>query len=111
MKSRDVGNLNSFLALQSGHCPSCILSFDLVEQGPLWLLLWLTNILTYFKTYSHKTRLHIGQLVKDTSAKLKQASDIDHHAEVNVSLNLYLVFYCICMCRAVCLFGPRLSIL
>ncbi|WVZ23819.1 hypothetical protein V8G54_002363 [Vigna mungo] len=31
----------------------------------------------------HKTRLHIGQLVKDTSAKLKQASDIDHHAEVN----------------------------
>ncbi|XP_040866260.1 syntaxin-22 isoform X1 [Glycine max] len=33
----------------------------------------------------HKTRLHIGQLVKDTSAKLKQASDIDHHAEVNAS--------------------------
>ncbi|KAK7250641.1 hypothetical protein RIF29_33192 [Crotalaria pallida] len=33
----------------------------------------------------HKTRLHIGQLVKDTSAKLKQASDIDHHAEVNGS--------------------------
>lgn len=33
----------------------------------------------------HKTRLHIGQLVKDTSAKLKQASEIDHHAEVNVS--------------------------
>ena len=32
----------------------------------------------------HKTRLHIGQLVKDTSAKLKQASEIDHHAEVNV---------------------------
>ncbi|KAB1221526.1 Syntaxin-22 [Morella rubra] len=34
----------------------------------------------------HKTRLHIGQLVKDTSAKLKQASEIDHHAEVNVSM-------------------------
>ncbi|GMY29699.1 syntaxin-22-like [Fagus crenata] len=33
----------------------------------------------------HKTRLHIGQLVKDTSAKLKQASEIDHHAEVNAS--------------------------
>lgn len=33
----------------------------------------------------HKTRLHIGQLVKDTSAKLKQASDIDHHVEVNAS--------------------------
>ncbi|KAK3429220.1 hypothetical protein EUGRSUZ_E00637 [Eucalyptus grandis] len=28
----------------------------------------------------HKTRLHIGQLVKDTSAKLKQASETDHHA-------------------------------
>ncbi|XAR73200.1 hypothetical protein NMG60_11007097 [Bertholletia excelsa] len=26
----------------------------------------------------HKTRLHIGQLVKDTSAKLKQASENDH---------------------------------
>ncbi|XP_022923822.1 syntaxin-22 isoform X1 [Cucurbita moschata] len=33
----------------------------------------------------HKTRLHIGQLVKDTSAKLKQASEIDHHAGVNAS--------------------------
>ncbi|MCH91146.1 syntaxin-22-like, partial [Trifolium medium] len=33
----------------------------------------------------HKTRQHIGQLVKDTSAKLKQASDIDHHAGVNAS--------------------------
>ncbi|KAL0393388.1 UNVERIFIED_CONTAM: syntaxin [Sesamum latifolium] len=31
----------------------------------------------------HKTRLHIGQLVKDTSAKLKQASEIDHHVEVS----------------------------
>ncbi|KAF7829200.1 syntaxin-22 [Senna tora] len=36
----------------------------------------------------HKTRLHIGQLVKDTSAKLKQASELDHHVEVNVSLDL-----------------------
>lgn len=33
----------------------------------------------------HKTRLHIGQLVKDTSAKLKQASETDH--EANVSAN------------------------
>ncbi|PRQ60718.1 hypothetical protein RchiOBHm_Chr1g0384351 [Rosa chinensis] len=32
----------------------------------------------------HKTRTHIGQLVKDISAKLKQASDTDHHAEVSV---------------------------
>ncbi|KAK3026683.1 hypothetical protein RJ639_041530 [Escallonia herrerae] len=33
----------------------------------------------------HKTRLFIGQLVKDTSAKLKQASETDHHAEVSAS--------------------------
>ncbi|KAI7739790.1 hypothetical protein M8C21_018226 [Ambrosia artemisiifolia] len=33
----------------------------------------------------HKTRLHIGQLVKDTSEKLKKASETDHHADVSVS--------------------------
>uniref|UniRef100_A0A803L647 t-SNARE coiled-coil homology domain-containing protein n=1 Tax=Chenopodium quinoa TaxID=63459 RepID=A0A803L647_CHEQI len=33
----------------------------------------------------HKTRLHIGQLVKDTSAKLKQASETDHDS--NISAN------------------------
>ncbi|PWA76040.1 syntaxin of plants 23 (chloroplast) [Artemisia annua] len=33
----------------------------------------------------HKTRLHIGQLVKDTSDKLKQASETDHHADVSAS--------------------------
>ncbi|XP_052210019.1 syntaxin-22-like isoform X1 [Diospyros lotus] len=33
----------------------------------------------------HKTRLHIGQLVKDTSAKLKQASETDHHVEVSAN--------------------------
>ncbi|XP_077253961.1 syntaxin-22-like [Tasmannia lanceolata] len=33
----------------------------------------------------HKTRLHIGQLVKDTSTKLKQASDADQHTEVSAS--------------------------
>ncbi|KAG0488316.1 hypothetical protein HPP92_006891 [Vanilla planifolia] len=33
----------------------------------------------------HKTRLHIGELVKDTSAKLKQASEKDHRAEVSAS--------------------------
>ncbi|PKU63839.1 syntaxin-22 [Dendrobium catenatum] len=33
----------------------------------------------------HKTRLHIGQLVKDTSAKLKEASETNHHAEVSQS--------------------------
>lgn len=34
----------------------------------------------------HKTRLHIGQLVKDTSEKLKQASEADRQFEVSVSL-------------------------
>ncbi|CAH8355876.1 unnamed protein product [Eruca vesicaria subsp. sativa] len=33
----------------------------------------------------HKTRLHIGQLVKDTSAKLKEASETDHQSGVNVN--------------------------
>ncbi|KAL5724912.1 Syntaxin-22 [Ranunculus cassubicifolius] len=33
----------------------------------------------------HKTRLHIGQLVKDTSAKLKQASETDHYSDVSPS--------------------------
>ncbi|XP_076959147.1 syntaxin-22-like isoform X2 [Bidens hawaiensis] len=33
----------------------------------------------------HKTRLHIGQLVKDTSDKLKQASETDHTAGVSAS--------------------------
>ncbi|KAK8497150.1 hypothetical protein V6N12_046736 [Hibiscus sabdariffa] len=36
-------------------------------------------------TFKHKTRLHIGQLVKDTSAKLKQASETDHRAGVSAS--------------------------
>ncbi|CAM8985208.1 unnamed protein product [Rhodiola kirilowii] len=33
----------------------------------------------------HKTRLHIGQLVKDTSAKLKQASETDHNSQVSAN--------------------------
>ncbi|KAI3716737.1 hypothetical protein L1987_67830 [Smallanthus sonchifolius] len=33
----------------------------------------------------HKTRLHIGQLVKNTSEKLKQASETDHRAQVSAS--------------------------
>ncbi|KAJ0989805.1 hypothetical protein J5N97_008161 [Dioscorea zingiberensis] len=33
----------------------------------------------------HKTRLHIGQLVKETSNKLKQASEIDHYTQVSPS--------------------------
>ena len=41
----------------------------------------------------HKTRLHIGQLVKDTSAKLKQASDTDHHTEVSVSFAFMTQYY------------------
>ncbi|THG23603.1 hypothetical protein TEA_025941 [Camellia sinensis var. sinensis] len=31
----------------------------------------------------HKTRLHIGQLVKDASAKLKEASETDQHTEAS----------------------------
>ncbi|XP_044479740.1 syntaxin-22-like isoform X2 [Mangifera indica] len=31
----------------------------------------------------HKSRLHIGQLVKETSNKLKQASEADHNVEVS----------------------------
>uniref|UniRef100_A0A2P2LFV3 Syntaxin-22-like n=1 Tax=Rhizophora mucronata TaxID=61149 RepID=A0A2P2LFV3_RHIMU len=38
-----------------------------------------------FREKLHKTRLHIGQLVKDTSARLKQASETDHHAGVGQS--------------------------
>ncbi|URE01526.1 SynN [Musa troglodytarum] len=37
------------------------------------------------KRYRHKTRLDIQQLVKDTAAELKQASETDHHAEVSTS--------------------------
>ncbi|CAD5187492.1 syntaxin-22-like [Musa acuminata AAA Group] len=33
----------------------------------------------------HNARLQIGQLVKDTSAKLKQASETDHRVEVSAS--------------------------
>ncbi|ONK81887.1 uncharacterized protein A4U43_C01F33880 [Asparagus officinalis] len=38
----------------------------------------------------HKTRLHIGQLVKDTSAKLKQGSENDHRVEVSCFENSVL---------------------
>ena len=41
----------------------------------------------------HKTRLHIGQLVKETSAKLREASEADQDAEVSVSsCDLYFIF-------------------
>lgn len=33
----------------------------------------------------HKTRQHIGQLVKETSARLKEASETDQHQEVSAS--------------------------
>ncbi|KAL5568256.1 hypothetical protein UlMin_024831 [Ulmus minor] len=33
----------------------------------------------------HKTRLHIGQLVKDTSSKLRQASENDLHTEISTA--------------------------
>ena len=42
----------------------------------------------------HKTRLHIGQLVKETSATLREASEADQDAEVSVSSSaLYFVFF------------------
>ncbi|KAK4804527.1 hypothetical protein SAY86_004344 [Trapa natans] len=31
----------------------------------------------------HKTRLHIGDLVNDTSARLKESSEADHHSEAS----------------------------
>ena len=40
----------------------------------------------------HKTRLHIGQLVKDTSAKLKEASETDHQTGVIVKLQSFFFF-------------------
>ncbi|PON77546.1 t-SNARE, partial [Parasponia andersonii] len=33
----------------------------------------------------HKTRLQIGQLVKDTSSKLKQACEIDQHTQISTA--------------------------
>ena len=35
-------------------------------------------------TCRHKTRIHIGQLVKETSVKLKEASETDLQFEVSV---------------------------
>ncbi|GMP67976.1 hypothetical protein CsSME_00027758 [Camellia sinensis var. sinensis] len=35
--------------------------------------------------YQHKTRYHIGQLVKETSTKLKQATETDQRTEVSAS--------------------------
>ncbi|GFZ15478.1 syntaxin/t-SNARE family protein [Actinidia rufa] len=49
-------------------------------------LIWVFMELNYgFMRKGHKTRLHIGQLVKDTSAKLKQASEADHRIEVSAN--------------------------
>ncbi|PKI45360.1 hypothetical protein CRG98_034164 [Punica granatum] len=33
----------------------------------------------------HKTRQYIGELVKDTSARLKEASETDHHSGISPS--------------------------
>ncbi|XP_047327422.1 syntaxin-22-like [Impatiens glandulifera] len=40
---------------------------------------------TQLRQKLHKTRLQIGQLVKDTSAQLKQANEIDHHVEISTT--------------------------
>ena len=51
----------------------------------------------------HKTRTRIQQLGKDIHAKLRQASDIDHNAQVSVSLpfpsvySYLLQFYVFCL--------------
>lgn len=60
----------------------------------LFIPFW-TNILWYLfhPVNSHKTRLHIGRLVKDTSDKLKQASDADHGNNVSVSIFSTLQIY------------------
>lgn len=50
-----------------------------------------TIVFWWFSHDRHKTRLHIGQLVKDTSDKLKQASETDHNSDVSVSDTLILV--------------------
>ncbi|KAM1529234.1 hypothetical protein ACFX1Z_018465 [Malus domestica] len=36
----------------------------------------------------HKIRAHIGQLMKNTSNKLEQASETDHHAQVIVVMKI-----------------------
>ena len=38
----------------------------------------------------HKTRAHITRLVKDTSEKLKQASEADHRVEVSVCIYILI---------------------
>ncbi|KAL8520455.1 hypothetical protein ACS0TY_011107 [Phlomoides rotata] len=43
------------------------------------------GVLSQSLIHTHKTRLYIGQLVKDTSAKLKQASETDHVVGVSAS--------------------------
>lgn len=54
-------------------------------------LLW--SLYLTFSHGRHKTRLHIGQLVKETSAKLREASEADQNAEVSVSVSaLYFDF-------------------
>ena len=58
-----------------------------------WYLLRIDSNLMVDLRYRHKTRLHIGQLVKDTSAKLKEASETDHRSGVNVkSQSFFFVF-------------------
>ncbi|KAM1073345.1 hypothetical protein ACFX13_018719 [Malus domestica] len=41
-----------------------------------------------FRDKLHKIRAHIGQLMKDTSQKLEQASETDHHAQVTVVMKI-----------------------
>lgn len=59
----------------------CITNF----QFYLVFILIIAQLIHFLNIFRHKTRLHISQLVKDTSAKLKQASETDHDTEVSVS--------------------------
>ncbi|KAF6137351.1 hypothetical protein GIB67_036388 [Kingdonia uniflora] len=43
------------------------------------------NFMIQMRNEGQKTRLHVAQLVRDTSAKLKQASETDQHSKVSAS--------------------------
>ena len=64
---------SQFLTLSHGVLPPCFLPVELVLRYCVLLIV-----------YRHKTRLHIGHLAKETSAKLKAASESDHVTEVSV---------------------------
>jgi hypothetical protein len=52
-------------------------------------------VLTRVLAVRHKTRQHIGQLAKDTGARLKSASEIDQYTDVTVSYFSRLPYCCV----------------